>query len=186
MADNATRAPKLTTEQKAETRAAMEAYRREHPGANLKEMLANLDVPFRGQLTEGMLRGLSARRPATAAAGRGKGARRATGATGAGRGGRATTRARGGRGRTMEKVITELNNLRRRRDDLDAEIQALEGEVRDRMHQSLGQEHAGRIFGGVPQGIGDAAHRAGSALGDAAGRAASAVGDRVGDLAHQG
>jgi len=184
MAENATRAQKLTTEQKAETRAAMEAYRREHPGANLKEMLANLDVPFRGQLTEGMLRGLSVRRPA-GTAGRGKGARRATGATGAGRGGRATTRGRGARGRTMEKVITELNNLRRRRDDLDAEIQALEGEVRDRMHQSLGQEHAGRIFGGTAQGIGDAAQRAGSALGDAAGRVTSAVADRVGDLTHR-
>jgi hypothetical protein len=58
MADTATKRSKLNEQQKTEVRALMADYRQSHPGAELKE----LDVPYRDQLTVGVLRGLAPRK----------------------------------------------------------------------------------------------------------------------------
>ena len=182
MADATVIRAKLTDEEKAITREAMDAYRQEHAGANLKEVRLGLSgLPFADKITEGVLRGLSARRPGEP--GRGGGRKPA----GEGRGVRGGTRGAGSRGgrkgalrnRSLEKIIGDLNALRRQRDDLDAQIGELEGEVRERMHESLGADNAGRIFGGLLKGIGDTAQRVGSTVGDTAQRVGSAVSDRL-------
>ena len=181
MAEKTSRGQKLNDEQKAETRAAVAAYKSDHPQATLKEVQAHLDLPYKDLITEGVLRGLAERRPAgSGGAGRGKAAGGAT-ARAAGRPGRAGTKAgaRAGRTRSLERVITDLNGLRRRRDDLDAEIAQLESEVRDRMHQQLGPENAGRIFGGLLNRLGDTAQAVGSKVGDTAQAVASRAGDTV-------
>ncbi len=179
MTDTTTIRPKLTDEEKAITRDAMDSYRQEHPSANLKEVRIGLNhLPFADKITEGVLRGLSARRPGEP--GRGGGRKPA----GVGRGGTRGAGSRGGRKanlrtRSLEKVLGDLNTLRRRREALDAEITELESEVRDRMHETLGADHAGRIFGGLVARLGDAAQRVGSTVGDTAQRVTSAVGDRA-------
>ena len=181
MAEKTTRGQKLNDEQKAETRAAVAAYKSDHPQATLKEVQAHLDLPYKDLITEGVLRGLAERRPpGSAGTGRGKGAGGAT-TRAAGRPGRAGARANAkpGRTRSLERVIGDLNNLRRRRDDLDAEIEQLESEVRDRMHQQLGPETAGRIFGGMLNRVGDTAQTLGSRVSDTAQAVASRAGDAV-------
>jgi tetrahydromethanopterin S-methyltransferase subunit G len=177
MAEKTTRGQKLNDEQKTETRAAVAAYKSGHPQATLKEVREHLDLPYKDLITEGVLRGLAERRPA-GSAGRGRTGRAATAAT-TGRAGRAGAKAGGksGRTRTLERVIGDLNGLRKRRDDLDAEIEQLESEVRERMHQQLGPDHAGRIFGGLLNRLGDTAQAVGSKVGDTA----QAVGSKVGD-----
>ena len=181
MAEKTTRGQKLNDEQKAETRAAVAAYKSDHPQATLKEVREHLDLPYKDLITEGVLRGLAERRPA-GSAGTGR-AKAGSGATtrAAGRPGRAGARANAkpGRTRSLERVITDLNGLRRRRDDLDAEIAQLESEVRDRMHQQLGPENAGRIFGGLLNRLGDTAQAVGSKVGDTAQAVASRAGDTV-------
>jgi len=182
MADTTVTRAKLTAEEKSITREAMDAYRQEHPGANLKEVRIGLShLPFADKITEGVLRGLSARRPGEP--GRG-GGRKPAGDGRVGRGGTRGAGSRGGRkatlrNRSLEKVIGDLNGLRRQREDLDAQISELEGEVRDRMHETMGADHAGRIFGGLLKGIGDTAQRVGSTVGDTAQRVGTAVGDRI-------
>ena len=181
MAEKTTRGQKLNDEQKAETRAAVAAYKSDHPQATLKEVQAHLDLPYKDLITEGVLRGLAERRPAgSAGTGRGKAGGGAT-ARAAGRPGRAGAKANAkpGRNRSLERVITDLNNLRRRRDDLDAEIEQLESEVRERMHQQLGADHAGRIFGGMLNRLGDTAQAVGSKVGDTAQAVVSRAGDAV-------
>jgi len=181
MAEKTTRGQKLNDEQKTETRAAVAAYKSDHPQATLKEVQAHLDLPYKDLITEGVLRGLAERRPAgSAGTGRGK-TGRAAGAATTGRAGRAGAKAGGksGRTRSLERVITDLNGLRKRRDDLDAEIEQLESEVRDRMHQQLGSENAGRIFGGLLNRLGDTAQAVGSKVGDTAQAVASRAGDTV-------
>lgn len=181
MADKTNRRQKLNDDQKAETRRAVAAYKSDHPQATLKEVQANLDLPYKDLITEGVLRGLAERRPAgSASTGRGKAAGGA-GTRAAGRPGRAGARAtaKGGRTRSLERIIGDLNTLRRRRDDLDAEIEQLESEVRDRMHQQLGPDHAGRIFGGMLNRLGDTAQAVGSKVGDTAQAVASRASDAV-------
>jgi hypothetical protein len=181
MAEKTTRGQKLNDEQKAETRRAVAAYKSDHPQATLKEVREHLDLPYKDLITEGVLRGLAARRPAgSTGTGRAKTGSGAT-ARAAGRPGRAGAKAGGkaGRMRSLERVITDLNGLRRRRDDLDAEIAQLESEVRDRMHQQLGPENAGRIFGGLLNRLGDTAQAVGSKVGDTAQAVASRAGDTV-------
>src|SRR4051794_30851627 len=131
MADESNRG-KLTEDEKAQTRAAVAAYKREHPDANLKEIREHLDLPFKDKITEGVLRGLAARR--TNGAGRGRGGRRAAGADARGAGRPAKGRPRN---RTLERLITDLNDLRQRRDALDADIDELESELRDRLRSNL-------------------------------------------------
>jgi hypothetical protein len=180
MAEKTNRRQKLNDEQKAETRAAVAAYKSDHPQATLKEVRDHLDLPYKDLITEGVLRGLAERRPAgSAGTGRGKGGAATTRT--AGRPGRATARANAkpGRNRSLERVISDLNRLRRRRDDLDAEIEQLEGEVRERMHQQLGADHAGRIFGGALNRLGDTAQAVGSRVGDTVQAVASRAGDAV-------
>jgi hypothetical protein len=187
MAEKTTRGQKLNDEQKAETRAAVAAYKSAHPQATLKEVQAHLDLPYKHLITEGVLRGLAERRPAgSAGTGRGKTGSGAT-ARAAGRPGRAGARvnAKSGRNRPLERIITDLNNLRRRRDDLDGEIEQLESEVRDRMHQQLGPEHAGRIFGGLLNRLGDTAQAVGGKVGDTAQAVASRAGDAVEGVAQR-
>jgi hypothetical protein len=181
MADKTNRRQKLNDEQKAETRAAVAAYKSDHPQATLKEVQAHLDLPYKDLITEGVLRGLADRRPAgSGGTGRGKTAGGA-GTRAAGRPARAGTRAnaRASRTRALDRIIGDLNTLRRRRDDLDAEIEQLESEVRERMHQQLGADHAGRIFGGMLNRLGDTAQAVGNKVGDTAQAMASRAGDAV-------
>ena len=142
MADESNRG-KLTDDEKAQTRAAVAEYKRDHPEANLKEIRANLDLPFKDKITEGVLRGLAARRKD--GAGRTRGGRRAAAAE-ARPGARPGRRARN---RTLERLIADLKDLRQRRDALDAEIDDLESELGDRLRADLGADHAGRIFGNL-------------------------------------
>ncbi|HMA35797.1 MAG TPA: hypothetical protein VKY74_15130 [Chloroflexia bacterium] len=178
MADTTPKRQKLNDAQKAETRAVVDAYKADHPQATLKEIQASLTLPYKDLITEGVLRGLAAR-PGAA---RGKGARgAAAGAPRAGRGARAgAARGKTTRGRALEKVIGDLNGLRKRRDDLDAQIADLEAEIRGRMHHQLGLEHAGRIFGHALQGLGDTAQRVTSTVGDKMGEVAGRVTGREG------
>ncbi len=141
MADDTPRPGNLSPEEKAETRTAMTAYKKDHPAANLREVLDHLDLPWKDRLSEGVLRGLVPRR----AAGPGGRPRRATG--------RAAAARPRGRGRTLERVIAQLNDLRQRRDALDSQISDLEDELRDRLNEQLGAMHTGRIF--APPGAGN-------------------------------
>ncbi|HUS16202.1 MAG TPA: hypothetical protein VM536_14485 [Chloroflexia bacterium] len=186
MAETERKRRTLTEDQKAETRAAVAAYKAKHPTAKYPEIRANLDLPYKEDITEGVLRGL--------ARGQGGGGAKADGA---GQSAPKTRAPKGTRGRNVEMIIKDLNALRKQREGLDRRIEALEGELRGRMHLQLGQDHAGRIFGGVVRSLGEAAGRVtevagqvGDRVGDAAGRVGdtaqrvtSAVGERVGDVA---
>src|SRR5437762_706214 len=101
MADNDSKRLRLNDQQKNEVRAAMAAYKKEHPKAPLKEVQANLNLPYRDQITEGMLRGLSARNK--------------SGGGGAGRPKSVRGRGRSSKNRSLELVIGELNELRKQR-----------------------------------------------------------------------
>jgi hypothetical protein len=174
---------KLTKEQKDEVRREMARIREKSPNANTKEMLEQMhDLPYHAQITVATLRGLAVRQPGESVP--------RTGGKAASTRGRATTtgRGRGGRGKaanlknqTLEKLIGGLNELRKERDALDARINEFESEVRDRMSQQLGADHAGRIFGSLLKNLGDTAQRVGGAVGDTAQR----VGGAVGDTAHR-
>ena len=84
------------------------------------------------------------------------------------------------------RLMKELNDLRGKRDALDSQITELEGEVRERLRESLGVDAAGRILGGLIDRVGDAAGRVGSTVGDAAGRVGSTVADKVGEVTGHG
>ena len=137
MADSETKRQRLTEEQKTEVRALMTEYRQSHPGIELKEVLAHLDVPYKDRLTIGVLRGLAPRKA------NGSSARSGNGRTAAGK--RASSRGNK-RPANFEKVLSRLANLRQDREDLDRQIQELETEIRQRLEKELGEEQAKRIF----------------------------------------
>jgi hypothetical protein len=177
---------KLTKEQKDEVRREMARIRAKNPNANTKEMLEDMrDLPYHNQLTVATLRGLAVRQP-------GESVPRNASKTVTTRG-RATTAGRTRRGKpaslkgqALEKLISALNDLRTQRDALDARINEFESEVRDRMSQQLGADHAGRIFGSLLKNLGDTAQRVGGAVGDTAHRVGAAVSDRVNDVTGRG
>jgi hypothetical protein len=164
MADNDSKRLRLSDQQKNEVRAAMNAYKKEHPKAPLKEVQANLNLPYRDQITEGMLRGLSARNKSGSGAGRPKSVR---------------GRGRTSKNRSLELVIGELNELRKQRDALDSQIDDLESELRDRMREQLGPDQAGRIFGNLLSHASDMAGRVTSTVSDTAGRVSATVSDTI-------
>jgi hypothetical protein len=136
MADTATKRPKLNEQQKTEVRSLMNHFRQSHPGAELKELLTHLDVPYKNLLTVGVLRGLAPRKTSGSASARsGKaGARKRTGGQG------------GKRPANFEKVLRKLADLREERDELERQIGQLETELRQRLQTELGEEQAKRIF----------------------------------------
>jgi hypothetical protein len=144
MADTVATRVKLNDEQKAEVRAAIAQYKKSHPESRLKEILAHLDVPYRDQVTEGVLRGLAARSPRA-----GKGTRRNSNTT---RLGTSIGRSRKkpavptGRGRRLDRMVEDLTSLRQRRNDLDVQIREFEEELRERLQQALGSEYVAHIF----------------------------------------
>ncbi|MGI8588060.1 MAG: hypothetical protein ACR2M0_10295 [Chloroflexia bacterium] len=160
---------KLSPDQKAEVRDQMDAYKAEHPEADLKDILSHIDVPYKELVTPPVLRGLAARRPGSSIGGRRKGV--------AGRPRRKTV---GGRARGIEKALAQLSDLHSRRDKLDAEIEALESDVRSRMNKQLGTAHAGRVFNSLLKGVGEKLGDVGGKLGDAG----SAVGGKIGEAAN--
>ena len=140
MADTATKRPQLNEQQKTEVRALMTEYRQSHPGVELKEVLAHLDVPYKDQLTVGVLRGLVPRkangRP-SARSGNGK-AQSAAGKRTASQGGK--------RPASLEKVLGKLASARQEQAALEQQIEQLEAELRQRLQTELGEEEAQRIF----------------------------------------
>lgn len=165
-ARNTTPKQKLNLDQKAEVRDQMDAYKAVHPAADLKEVHEHLDVPYKALVTPPVLRGLAARRPGSSIGGRRKGA-----------GGK--SKPVSGR-RTIEKSLAHLNELHSRRDKLDAEIEALENDVRSRMNKQLGSKHAGRVFNSLLKGVGEKLGDVGGKLGEAG----SAVGGKIGEAAN--
>jgi hypothetical protein len=138
MADNETKRPKLNEQQKMEVRTLMNEYRQSHQGAELKEVLTYLDVPYRDQITVGVLRGLVPRkangRPSTRSGnGKAGAAKRASGQP---------TKRLG----SLEKVLEKLARLRQEQAELEQQIEQVETELRQRLQTELGEGEAKRIF----------------------------------------
>jgi hypothetical protein len=144
MADTETKRQPLTEEQKAEVRALMTEYRQSHPGVELQEVLTHLDVPYKDQITVGVLRGLVPRKRnegTSARSGNGKALASAGKAGAAKRPGRPTKRPA-----SLEKVLGKLVSLRQEQAEVEQQIQGLETELRQRLETELGEKQAQRIF----------------------------------------
>jgi hypothetical protein len=137
MADSKTKRQPLTADQKTEVRTLMTEYRQNHPGVELKEVLAHLDVPYKDRITVGTLRGLAPRKE------NGRKSNRQENVTA--QSGKRTS-SNGKRPVSFEKVLSKLATLRQERGDLEQQIEQLETELRQRLEMELGEEQAQRIF----------------------------------------
>lgn len=139
--------PGLTDEQKAQVRTAVAAYKEQNPQAKSKEILANLDLAFKDQVTEAMLRGFAPRRPrATGTAQQAPESQQPAASEPRTRRSRKSTRQSQP---SIEQLIQNLTQLQQQRADIDSQIGKLETEVRERVQRQLGAEYTQQLFTNV-------------------------------------